>query len=358
MAYEGLRQDGTIAAEILSIRPWQLCKFPTLCILEHVGDHHWRQPQGAPIIADTGQNGTRDQVYDKPIPDILSQIKDNYAALRPAERRVADVVLADVVFSVDASNAVIARRAEVSEPTVTRFCRAIGCEGVRDFKLKLAQSVVVGQIYLNPEQPRMPADNISPLWNAVFGEARNALNAVERQVSQHDVIEAAEMIASAHQVAVFGLGGSSTALAQETQFRLFRYGVVVSAYSDSYIMRMTASTLKPDDLIIAISATGRTREVVEAVEVGKHYGAKTLCITAPDTDLARMCDLALTVDVPEFPDTVMKPTASRFAFLAIIDLVSVAAGYRLGKPAMETLRRIKYNVLAHRKGKELEPLGD
>ena len=309
MAYEVLRQDGTIAAEILSIRPWQLCKFPTLCILEHVGDHHWRQPQGAPIIADTGQNGTRDQVYDKPIPDILSQIKDNYAALRPAERRVADVVLADVVFSVDASNAVIARRAEVSEPTVTRFCRAIGCEGVRD-------------------------------------------------VSQHDVIEAAEMIASAHQVAVFGLGGSSTALAQETQFRLFRYGVVVSAYSDSYIMRMTASTLKPDDLIIAISATGRTREVVEAVEVGKHYGAKTLCITAPDTDLARMCDLALTVDVPEFPDTVMKPTASRFAFLAIIDLVSVAAGYRLGKPAMETLRRIKYNVLAHRKGKELEPLGD
>ncbi len=271
---------------------------------------------------------------------------------------MADVVLADVVFSVDASNAVIARRARVSEPTVTRFCRAIGCDGVRDFKLKLAQSVVVGRIYLNPEQPLVPADDISPLWNAVFGEARNALAAVERQVNQHDVVKAAEMISNAHQVAVFGLGGSSSALAQETQFRLFRYGVVVSAYSDSYIMRMTASTLKPDDLIIAISATGRTREVVEAVEVGKHYGARTICITAPDTELARLCDIALTVDVPEFPGTVMKPTASRFAFLAIIDLVSVAAGYRLDKSALETLRRIKYNVLAHRKGKELEPLGD
>ena len=54
----------------------------------------------------------------------------------------------------------------------------------------------------------------------------------------------------------------------------------------------------------------------------------------------------------------MKPTALRFAFLAIIDLISVAAGYRLDTSARETLRRIKYNVLTHRKGKELEPLGD
>ena len=91
--------------------------------------------------------------YAKPIPDILSQIKDSYTELRPAERRVADVVLADVTFSVDASNAEIAKRADVSEPTVTRFCRAIGCEGVRDFKLKLAQSVVVGRLYLAPGPP-------------------------------------------------------------------------------------------------------------------------------------------------------------------------------------------------------------
>ena len=299
-------------------------------------------------------NGTG---YGNPIPDILSQIKDSYGELRPAERRVADAVLADVAFSVDASNAEIARRAEVSEPTVTRFCRAIGCEGVRDFKLKLAQSVVVGRLYLTAGQPALPTEDGSPLWNTVFGEARNALIAVERQVDPAEVVKAAELVASAHQVAVFGLGGSSAALAQETQYRLFRYGVVVSAHSDPYIMRMTASTLKPNDLVIAISATGRTTEVIEAVALAKHYRAKTICITAPDTELTKVCDVRLTVDIPEFPDT-MKPTASRFAFLAIIDLVSVAAGYKLGASALETLRRVKYNVLAHRKGTELEPLGD
>jgi DNA-binding MurR/RpiR family transcriptional regulator len=294
---------------------------------------------------------------ERPLPDILSQIKDSYPDLRPAERRVADVVLADVAFSVDASNAEIARRAEVSEPTVTRFCRAIGCDGVRDFKLKLAQSVVVGRLYFSTPLPAVSDEAGSPLWNVVFGEARSALAAVERQVAPAAVVKAAELIAGAHQVAVFGLGGSSASLALETEHRLFRYGVMVSSHSDPYVMRMKASTLKPGDLVIAISATGRTREVIDAVALARHYRASTLCITAPDTELARVCDVGLTVDIPEYPDT-MKPTASRFAFLAIIDLISVATGYRLGSPALENLRRVKYNVLAHRKGKELEPLGD
>jgi len=296
--------------------------------------------------------------YTRPIPDILSQIKDAYEELRPAERRVADAVLADVSFAVDASNAEIARRAEVSEPTVTRFCRAIGCNGVRDFKLKLAQSVVVGRLYLTPGPvPADPTANASPLWNEVFGEARNALAAVERQLDPGKVIEAADLVAKAHQVLIFGMGGSATSLVQETQNRLFRYGVVVSGHSDPYVMKMMASTLKPNDLVIAISSTGRTRETVEAVEVARHYRAKAISITAPDTDLAKGTDIALTVDVPEFPDP-MKPTASRYAFLAIIDLLSSAVGARLDPSSRETLRRIKYTVLNHRKGKVLEPLGD
>jgi DNA-binding MurR/RpiR family transcriptional regulator len=292
------------------------------------------------------------------IPDILSQIKDSYDELRPAERRVADVVLADVAFAVDASNAVIAQRADVSEPTVTRFCRAIGCEGVRDFKLKLAQSVIVGQLYLsvNRGAPQATPDP-SPLWDVVLGEAHKALDAVQRQLDPRAVVRAAELIASARLVVVFGVGGSSAALAEETRNRLFRYGVVVSAHSDPYEMRMMASTLHPNDIALAISATGRTREVVQAVELAKHYRAKAICITAPESDLAAVCDVRQTVDVPEYPDT-MKPTASRFAFLAVIDLVSAATGYRIGAPAQETLRRVKYNVVAHRKGRELEPLGD
>lgn len=295
--------------------------------------------------------------YTKPIPDILSIIKDSYKELRRSERRVADVVLADVTFAVDASNAQMASRAKVSAPTVTRFCRAIGCDGVRDFKLKMAQSIVVGRLYLAPGEPAAATTDGSPLWSVVVGEARNAMAAVERSVDPADILKAAELVAGAHQVVIFGLGGSSTALAQETQNRLFRYGVVALAHSDPYILKMTAATLKPNDLVIAISATGRTREVIEGVELAKHYRAKTICITAPASDLSAICDVKLTVDIPEHPDP-LKPSASRYAFLLIIDLLSTAVGYRLDPSARETLRRIKYTVLNHRQGKVLEPLGD
>lgn len=299
----------------------------------------------------TGESGQA-----RRIPDIISQIKDNYGDLRPAERRVADAVLEDVKFAVDASNAALAQRASVSEPTVTRFCRAIGCEGVRDFKLKLAQSLVVGALYLT-KPPTASSENRMPFWSAVFGEARQALAEAERQLNPARIDRAADLITKARQITVFGLGGSSSSLAQETQHRLFRYGLSVTAHSDPYLMRMTASTLKPNDVVIAISATGRTREVIEAVELARHYRAASICITAPNSELAATCDVELAIGVPEFPDT-LKPTASRFAFLAAIDLMAVAAGYKLGDDAQETLRRIKYNVLTHRGGNELEPLGD
>ncbi|MBP0580119.1 MurR/RpiR family transcriptional regulator [Labrys sp. LIt4] len=289
------------------------------------------------------------------IPDIISLVKDNYRDLRPAERRVADVVLEDVEAAVAASNAELARRAGVSEPTVTRFCRAVGCEGVRDFKLRLAQSLVVGALYLGKSGAH--ADNGLPFWNAVFGEAHRAIEATERQLDPAELQKAADLIAGGRQIAVFGLGGSASALAQETQYRLFRYGIAVSAHCDPYVMRMTASTLKPKDVVIAISATGRTREVVEAVEIARQYRATAICVTAPDTDLARACDVKLTVAVPEYADT-LKPTALRFAFLALIDLMATAAGYKLGSSARETLRRVKYNVQIRRAGREMEPLGD
>src|ERR1700760_4111371 len=150
------------------------------------------------------------EIYGKAIPDILGISKAPYSKPRPAERRVADVVLADVTFAVDASNGDIAKRSDTSEPTVTRFCRAIGCEGVRDFKLKLAQSTVVGRLYLDVPKERRSSGDRSPFWKEVFGEARAALAVVEDTLSPADVWKAAEMVSAARQVMIFGLGGSST----------------------------------------------------------------------------------------------------------------------------------------------------
>lgn len=300
----------------------------------------------------------RDETRQR-VPDVIARIKDSYARLSPAEQSVANAVLSDVHAAVAASNSEIALRAGVSEPSVTRFCRSIGCAGVRDFKLQLARSLVVGEIFLAADNP-LPAaapGSTPPFWASVIGEARLALREVERQLDPALVLAAAAILAPAHRVLALGLGGSSSALAEETQNRLFRYGVPVTACKDPYLARMTVSTFRPDDVVIAISATGRTREVIDCLELARTYRVRTIAITAPGSALADAAEIALTTRIAEYPDT-LTPSASRFAFLTIIDLVAAATGYQMGPLARENLRRIKFNLVEKGAGRSIEPLGD
>ena len=115
--------------------------------------------------------------------DLISRIKELRETLRPAEQRVADVVLGDIEFAVHAASSDLAKRAQVSEPTVTRFSRALGCDGVRDFKLKLAQSLIVGTMYFR-DPPKFPGKDGPdlPFAELVFGHARAALEHAEKQI--------------------------------------------------------------------------------------------------------------------------------------------------------------------------------
>lgn len=288
--------------------------------------------------------------------NLISRVTQARSKLRPAERRVADVVLGDIEAAVRASNSQLARAAGVSEPTVTRFCRTMGCDGVRDFKLRLAQSLVVGPMSL--ESSAGDNENSVPTyWNVVFGQARHAIGLAERQLNAVTVNEAIECIVKAGRVFVFGLGGGSTSLAMDMQFRLFRFGISVTSYTDAYLMRMVAATVRKDDVVMIISATGRTSELVEAAAIARQYNARVIALTRPGSELAEAAEIALTIDVPEIVN-VFKPTASRFAYLAALDVLATGIAYRLGPEAHETIRRVKLNLIRKSGGDVLEPLGD
>lgn len=291
--------------------------------------------------------------------DIIAQIKDRYSGLSQAERQVADAVLSDVNAAVAASNAEIAQKAGVSQPTVTRFCRSVGCVGMRDFKLRLARSLVVGELFLTADETPVIAedDSVPPFWGSVFNEARKALREVEIQLNPVRLNTAGAAIAQARRVVVLGLGGSSSTLAEEVQVRLFRYGVSMIVCKDPYLARMSISTLRSDDVFIAISASGRAREILDCIDLAHHYSVTSIAITTPDSALARTAEIALTTRITEYPDA-LTPSASRFAFLMIIDLLSAATGYAIGPEARENLRRIKFNLVGERPGVGLEPLGD
>ncbi|MEO9779762.1 MAG: MurR/RpiR family transcriptional regulator [Sedimentitalea sp.] len=217
----------------------------------------------------------------------------------------------------------------------------------------------MGELFLTVDQTPVIADSdsVPPFWGSVFNEARKALREVEVQLNPALLNAAGAAISKARRVIVLGLGGSSSTLAEEVQVRLFRYGVSVIACKDPYLARMSISTLRSDDVFISISATGRAREILDCVDLAHHYGVASIGITAPDSALANAAEIALTTRISEYPDA-LTPSASRFAFLMIIDLLAAATGYAMGPEARENLRRIKFNLVSERTGVGLEPLGE
>ncbi|MBR0777207.1 MurR/RpiR family transcriptional regulator [Bradyrhizobium diazoefficiens] len=289
--------------------------------------------------------------------DIISLIRQCAPGLSPSEQRVATAVVADVEFAIHASNTELARRARVSEPTVTRFSRSVGCRGVRDLKVRLAQAMAVGRIYVELP-PHVGTDLARPaLWRSVFQEIRRAIAAAEEGLRKEDVEKAAEAISACSKLAAFGIGGGSTLAAAEVQNRFFRLGIAVSHASDPRLMRMIAATLGRNDVVVAISTTGAASEVIEAAGIARQYGALIVAITKPQSRLASMADIVLGVHVPEAPDA-LKPTASRYALLAAIDLLAASTAYCKPLEAQARMRRIKYELLKGSDGNPSGPLGD
>ncbi len=289
--------------------------------------------------------------------DIISVIKRAAPDLRPSERRVADAILADVDFALHAANGELARRAGVSEPTVTRFSRAVGCAGVRELKVKLAQSLVVGRIYL--EEPPQAGNNPGKptVWQIILEDIHRAINTAERQLVVADFERAAEAIASCAKLVTFGVGGGSTTIAAEAKHRFFRLGIAVTNYSDGQLMRMVAATLEKKDVVLAISATGKPKEIIDAVTIAREYGATIIAVTRPNSPLAAAADIALGLYVPETPNA-LKPTASRYAFLAAVDFLAALTAYRSPRETQERMRRIKYALGNFGSGEADGPLGD
>lgn len=318
-----------------------------------------KDPSGKPAGPDAGTSvhAGFSLVMSNPPEDIILAIKQAAPNLRPSERRVAEAVLSDVNSAIYSSNGDLARRAGVSEPTVTRFSRAVGCDGFRGLKVKLAQSLVVGRIYL--EEPPHAGDDRGRLsvWQLILEDIHRAINTTERQLVLADFERAADAIVNCRKLVTIGVGGGATMVAKEAKHRFFRLGFAVSSYSDGQLVRMVAATLDKNDVMLAISTTGKPPEILDAAAIAKEYGATVVALTKPNSPLAMIADISLGLYVPETPNP-LKPTASRYAFLAAVDLLAASTAYRCAHATQEKMRRIKHALVRYSNGDADDPLGD
>ena len=274
--------------------------------------------------------------------DIVSRIQRVENGLSPAERRVAETVRQDFELATCLTIAELARRAGVSQPSVTRFCRSVGSSSFSEFKIQLATTLTVAAAYLKSN--RVFHDDVGHLAQAVMMNAANAIRVGLDQLDTDALRVAIEALGASRRIDIYGQGGGSAAIVEDAKLRLFRLGIPVAAYTDGHQQRMSAATLQQGDAAFAISDSGRSKPVIEAIEIARSFGARTVALTRPGTPLASVAEIVIAVAIPEIED-VLRPTTSRYAHLAVVDTIANGVAVRLGPRARENLRRVGYTLV-------------
>jgi RpiR family carbohydrate utilization transcriptional regulator len=283
---------------------------------------------------------------------ILERVKAALPALPPAEQRVAKLLLADARSFASLPVSELADRSHVSKPTVVRFCRSVGYDGLADFKLKLAGSVNEGVPFVHRavDEDDKPGDIIVK----VVDNAVSALLHYRNDAASHAFERAIEALSDSarhgRRIEFYGVGNSGI-VAQDAQHKFFRLGINTAASSDGHVQLMSATMLQPGDCAVIFSNSGRSRDLIDTAEIARKKGATIIIITASASPLAQMASgpnqILLAVDHPEDFDR-YSPMVSRLLHLIAVDILTTGVALKLGQQLRPALQEIKKNLRSKR----------
>ena len=266
---------------------------------------------------------------------LLRQIKNTLPELRKSEKVVADFILNDPKSVITMKTAEASGAMGISEPTLIRFCKALGFSGYQEFKINLSQQLAADDYFVMYEIEE--DDSIHELCEKVFDTTISEILNVRSQIDQNVLEAAIELLANAKRVEVYAFGGSAP-VAMDAQHKFFRLKISSSFISDPHIQFMSANSLSKNDVVVAISQSGTTSALIDSVKIVRKNGVKVIGVMPGDTPLANICDFPLTINIG-VNNRISKPLTSRIAYTAVIDVLTMGVA-QLKPEAQEHL----YNI--------------
>jgi len=272
--------------------------------------------------------------------NLISRIKERRDALRKSERKVADFVVDNAAAVLTMRIIDVASHAQVSEPTVVRFCHALGFDGFQSFKLQLAQHLGASSSYSQFSVD--DTDTVADVSHKVFDSTIGSLLTVRDELDPLALERAIAAINQAKRVEFYGFGASGS-VASDAQHKFFRLQLSSAAYTDPHIQHMSAISLSPTDVVVAISQSGRTKALIQSVELALDAGATVVGLAPEDTPLSRLSSIPIYVNMEEDLQ-VFTPVSSRIAHLLVIDVLAMGVA-RLRKDLLKDyLKRINKSL--------------
>ncbi|MBK4715760.1 MULTISPECIES: MurR/RpiR family transcriptional regulator [Tenebrionibacter/Tenebrionicola group] len=223
--------------------------------------------------------------------NLLLRLRQGLCGYSPTQQKLGEIVLNNPSKVLYLTITELARESHTSEASVTRLCRTLGCKGYNEFKMALALDIQQGQ------PARQQGDKI----DNVVDESVQALQDTAKLLDRTLLEKAALALHQAQSVEIYGVAASAI-LGEYLQYKLLRLGKPAQLFSDMHRAAMNAATLSADKLVVAISSSGSTRDLLHVIKLAHKQGARVLALSnTPRSPLASLSDLLLVAAKPEGP---------------------------------------------------------
>lgn len=252
---------------------------------------------------------------------VLPILRSVYQDLTKSEQRIASYIMENAARIMEQTIPELAGNTKSSEITISRFCKKLGFSGLQALKIALAAELSnAGEMEFREIGDKDTEEQVAA---KVFQNIMDGLQDTLKILDFQQVANAVHVLQKARRVAVYGYGNSAT-VCQDIETRFMRFGMVIQAYADMSQQLTSASLLTKEDVVIAVSHTGATIKLLEAVRVAKRAGAAVIVITSyAQSNLAKLGDVVLTGMGREVHYS-SESVASRLIHMAITDVLYTA----------------------------------
>lgn len=272
----------------------------------------------------------------------LLMISSIYHSLSKAEQKVADTVLNNAETTVYSSITDLAETADVGETTVIRFCRKLGFRGFQEFKLAIAQDLVSPsqQVYGKIEA----SDDIDVMCDKITSYNIKTMQDTSQLLRGSELQRATDALLRGKRLFFFGVG-SSAQTASDAQYRFMRLGFDSHLAIDAHIIAMNCALVTPEDVVLGVSTSGSTKDLVDAIRIAKENGAFIICLTtharSPITSYADAVLLAASKESPLQGGAF----SSKLAQIHVLDILSTIVSMKRREETFSAIEKTAKAVL-------------
>lgn len=268
-------------------------------------------------------------------------IKVLYNEMGKAEKRLADWILENPGKIISLSIVELAEQCGCSEATIVRFSKRLGLSGYQELKISLASESGASTVSTNITKE----DSASEMFDKVCNDIYCSLELTKKNLNGKNLSLAAEKLSKAKRVVIFGLGNSAS-IATDASHKFLRAGLNAVAYSDNHMQVIAASHLGEGDVVIAISHSGSSKDIIDALKLSKEHGATTIAITnAGKSPILKYSDVVLFTNAEETKHSILALN-SRIVQLAIIDTLYFYIVFNNTDHALDSIRETERALLS------------